>query len=41
VRAGDVQWLEPELVVQVGFGEWTHDGRLRHSTYLGVREDVS
>ena len=41
VRASDVQWLEPELVVQVRYGEWTHDGRLRHSTYLGVREDKS
>jgi bifunctional non-homologous end joining protein LigD len=39
VRARDVQWVAPELVVQVRFGEWTHDGRLRQPTYLGVRED--
>jgi bifunctional non-homologous end joining protein LigD len=32
-------WVEPELVVQVGFTEWTGDGRLRHPRFLGVRED--
>jgi bifunctional non-homologous end joining protein LigD len=32
-------WVEPELVAQVGFAEWTHDGRLRHPRYLGLRED--
>ncbi len=41
VRKGDVQWVEPQLVAQVRFGEWTHDGHLRHPTYLGVREDKS
>jgi bifunctional non-homologous end joining protein LigD len=39
VRKGDVQWVEPELVAQVRFGEWTHDGRLRHPAYQGIRED--
>jgi DNA ligase D-like protein (predicted ligase) len=32
-------WVEPELVVQVGFTEWTPYGRLRHPRFLGVRED--
>ena len=32
-------WVEPRLVVQVGFSEWTGDGRLRHPRFLGVRED--
>ena len=41
VRKGDVQWLEPRLVAQVRFGEWTHDGHLRHPSYLGLREDKS
>src|SRR4051812_10253489 len=41
VRRGDVQWVEPELVAQVRFGEWTHDGHLRHPAYLGIREDKS
>jgi bifunctional non-homologous end joining protein LigD len=39
VKARGVTWVEPELVVQVGFGEWTRDGRLRHPRFLGVRED--
>jgi bifunctional non-homologous end joining protein LigD len=39
VRKGDVQWVEPRLVAQVRFSEWTHDGHLRHPAYLGIRED--
>jgi bifunctional non-homologous end joining protein LigD len=41
VRKGDVRWVEPQLVAQVRFGEWTHDGHLRHPAYLGLREDKS
>ena len=41
VRKGDVQWVEPQLVAQVRFGEWTHDDHLRHPAYLGIREDKS
>ena len=33
------RWLKPELVAQVGFAEWTRDGRLRHPRYIGLRED--
>jgi bifunctional non-homologous end joining protein LigD len=33
-------WVKPTLVVQVKFTEWTDDGRLRHPTYLGMRDDV-
>jgi DNA ligase D-like protein (predicted ligase) len=32
-------WVRPELVGQVGFTEWTRDGRLRHPRYLGLRDD--
>jgi ATP-dependent DNA ligase len=32
-------WVEPELVVQVAFLEWTGSGKLRHSRFLGVRTD--
>ncbi len=41
VRKGDVRWVEPQLVAQVRFGEWTHDGHLRHPAYLGLRDDKS
>jgi len=37
--AADVQWVTPRLVVEIGFGEWTPAGLLRHPRYLGVRED--
>ena len=39
VRRGDVVWVEPELVAEIRFAEWTHDGRLRAPVYLGLRED--
>jgi bifunctional non-homologous end joining protein LigD len=38
-RAPGVHWVEPDLVVQVGFGEWTSSGHLRHPRYLGRRPD--
>jgi bifunctional non-homologous end joining protein LigD len=41
VRKGDVHWVEPRVIVQVRFGEWTHDGHLRHPAYLGIRDDKS
>jgi bifunctional non-homologous end joining protein LigD len=39
VQKSGVHWARPELVAQVGFGEWTPDGRLRHPRYLGLRDD--
>jgi bifunctional non-homologous end joining protein LigD len=34
-------WVRPELVVQVGFIEWTVHGKLRHPRLLGIRNDKS
>jgi bifunctional non-homologous end joining protein LigD len=39
VRKGDVVWVEPKLVCEVSFSEWTHDGHLRQPVYQGLRED--
>ena len=39
VRERTATWVEPRLVAQVGFSEWTRDGRLRHPRFLGLRED--
>jgi bifunctional non-homologous end joining protein LigD len=39
VKKGDVVWVEPKLVCEVEFSEWTHDGRLRAPSYKGLRED--
>ena len=33
-------WTKPKLVVEVKFTEWTADRKLRHPTYLGMRDDV-
>ena len=35
----DCRWLRPELVGQFEFVEWTPDAHLRHSTFVGMRED--
>lgn len=34
-----VHWVRPKLVAQIGFSEWTSDGRLRHPRFLGLRTD--
>jgi bifunctional non-homologous end joining protein LigD len=39
VRKNDVVWVDPTLVAEVRFAEWTHDGRLRAPVYQGLRED--
>ena len=39
VRERHVTWVEPRLVAQIGFSEWTRDGRLRHPRFLGLRDD--
>jgi bifunctional non-homologous end joining protein LigD len=39
VRRGDAVWVEPVLVAEVEFVEWTQEGRLRAPVYVGVRED--
>lgn len=35
----DVHWCRPELVCEVAFTGWTRDGRLRHPSFQGLRED--
>jgi bifunctional non-homologous end joining protein LigD len=37
----DAHWLEPTFVGEVAFGEWTHDGVLRHPAWRGLRPDKS
>lgn len=37
--AGDIQWVTPKLVGQIGFSEWTSAGLLRHPRFLGLRDD--
>ena len=32
-------WVEPKLVCEVRFSDWTNDGGIRHPTFLGLRDD--
>jgi DNA ligase D-like protein (predicted ligase) len=36
---GDIQWVDPKLVAEIGFSEWTSAGLLRHPRFIGLRED--
>jgi bifunctional non-homologous end joining protein LigD len=38
-RERGVHWVSPKLVAEIGFTEWTEDGKLRHPRFLGLRED--
>ena len=32
-------WVKPKLVAQIEFTEWTPNGHLRHSKFIGLRDD--
>lgn len=36
---GGARWVDPDMVVEVAFTEWTADGLLRHPVFEGIRED--
>ncbi len=39
IRDPSVTFVQPQLVAEIGFTEWTADGRLRHPRFLGLRRD--
>jgi bifunctional non-homologous end joining protein LigD len=42
LTAGEMKkchWIEPRLVCQIKFSEWTQDEKLRQPVFLGLRED--
>jgi DNA ligase D-like protein (predicted ligase) len=39
VKEKETHWLEPKLVAQVGFEEWTNYGKLRQPRFEGLRDD--
>ena len=38
-RVRDAVWLEPTMVCEVAFMEWTGHGHIRHPSYQGLRPD--
>ena len=38
-KMADCRWLKPQLVGQFEFLEWTGDNHLRHTRFIGLRED--
>lgn len=41
VKEKDATFIAPKLVAQIGYTEWTGDGKLRHPVFLGLRDDKS
>ncbi len=39
IKVKNVHWLKPKLVGQFQFTEWTKDNRLRHPSFMGLRDD--
>ncbi|HYO53998.1 DNA ligase D [Archangium sp.] len=39
LRNEEAFWVKPRYVAQVAFTEWTEDGRLRHPSFQGLRDD--
>jgi bifunctional non-homologous end joining protein LigD len=39
VREKEVHWVEPVLVAEIAFENWTREGRLRQPRYKGLRYD--
>jgi DNA ligase D-like protein (predicted ligase) len=39
IQEKHVHWVKPILVAEIGFTEWTHDNKLRHPRFLGLRDD--
>jgi bifunctional non-homologous end joining protein LigD len=38
-KMAECVWVKPEVVVQVNFANWTDANHLRHSAFVGIRED--
>lgn len=34
-----VRWVRPQLIAEIAFAGWTSEGRVRHASFQGLRED--
>jgi bifunctional non-homologous end joining protein LigD len=41
LSARGTHWVAPEIVIEISFADWSLDGILRHSRFVGVREDTT
>lgn len=39
ITSEDIHWVKPKLVGEVNFTEWTSEKKLRHPSFMGLRED--
>jgi bifunctional non-homologous end joining protein LigD len=39
VEMGEYVWLEPRVVAEVKYTEWTDGGVLRHPQFVAIRDD--
>jgi len=37
-RRQNLVWVQPTLIAEIDYRAWTHDGKLRHASYKGLRE---
>ncbi|RFB95241.1 ATP-dependent DNA ligase [Rhizobium leguminosarum bv. trifolii] len=37
-RRKDLVWVKPTLIAEIEYRAWTHDGKLRHASYKGLRD---
>jgi bifunctional non-homologous end joining protein LigD len=35
-----MRWVEPVLGAEIAFRAWTNDGKLRHASFKGIRDDA-
>ncbi|SEG61006.1 non-homologous end-joining DNA ligase [Bosea lathyri] len=40
LKRSNVRWVTPMIPVEIQFRAWTNDGKLRHASYKGMREDA-
>jgi bifunctional non-homologous end joining protein LigD len=35
-----VRWTRPDLAAEIAYRAWTDDGKLRHASYKGLRDEA-